>query len=53
MAATQYQCPECSHIHDDPADAAYRLLVTCTSCALERELAAFERARQSDLVRAA
>lgn len=53
MAKTFYHCPECDRIHDDPADALYALLVVCTSCALERDLAAFARARRTDFVQAA
>ncbi|MFY9778921.1 MAG: hypothetical protein WAJ85_00240 [Candidatus Baltobacteraceae bacterium] len=53
MAETTYHCPECDRLHDDPADAVYALLVVCTDCALERDLAAFARAPQTDFVRAA
>ena len=40
MTASWYHCPDCNELHDDPADAVYALLVVCTECALERELAA-------------
>jgi hydrogenase maturation factor HypF (carbamoyltransferase family) len=53
MTEALYHCPDCNRIHDDPADALYALLVVCTNCALERELAAFAQASQADFVQAA
>ena len=38
MALPLYHCPDCCWPHEEPGDAAYALLVICTSCALEREL---------------
>ncbi|MGP6157636.1 MAG: hypothetical protein ACLPYS_09075 [Vulcanimicrobiaceae bacterium] len=53
MLNTLYHCPDCNEIHDDPADAVYALLVVCTNCALERELADFAREALPDFVKAA
>ena len=53
MATILYHCPDCNRLHDEPADAAYALLVLCLSCALERELAAVPRPTGQDFVKAA
>jgi hypothetical protein len=53
MPKPLYHCPDCNAIHDEPADALYALLVVCTTCALERDLAAFAQRSDPEFVRAA
>jgi hypothetical protein len=53
MNKTLYHCPDCNAVHDDPADAVYALLVVCTDCALERDLAALARDSEPEFIRAA
>jgi hypothetical protein len=53
MTTMLYHCPDCDRLHDEPADAAYALLVVCLNCALERDLAAVPQPSGRDLVAAA